>query len=217
MRPIHSLAVAGMLTLAALSPEFARAAVFETDTHTFTVTREHRVHVNFPIGELRVIPTDDSRVQFAIRVRCRGGAEERCEELANRLVLDSHDSGQTLSLKLENYPKWHNKGFTVIGELKVPRSQALRIEMGVGQLEIEGLRGDLDVDLGVGEADIRTSKESAAHVSVEAGIGDATIRGAGSNLESSRFVGARATWSQGSGKSDVRLHVGVGDATVRLE
>jgi hypothetical protein len=175
------------------------------------------VHVNFPIGELRVIPTDDTNVQFDIRVRCRGRAEEDCEELANRLVLDSHDSGHTLSLKLENYPKWHNKGFTVIGELRVPRAQALRVEMGVGQLDVDGLQGDLDVDLGVGEADIRTPRASAANVSVEAGIGDATIRGAGSDLESSRFVGARATWSRGNGKSDVRLHVGVGDATVRLE
>jgi len=217
MNTFLSLAAAGALTFAGLAIGPADAAVLQSDTHTFTITKEHRVHVNFPIGELRVIPTDDSRVEFDIRVRCRGRAEQDCEELANQLVLNSHDSGQTLSLKLENYPKWHNKGFTVIGELRVPRSQALRIEMGVGQLDIDGLQGDLDVDLGVGEADIRTTRASAANVSVEAGIGDATIRGAGTDLESSRFLGARASWSGGSGKADVRLHVGVGDATVRLD
>jgi len=217
MRPILSLAAAGVLALASFAADPAGATVLVTDTHTFKVTKEHRIHLNFPIGELRVVPTEDADVQFDIRVRCRGRAEEECEELANRLVLDSHDSGHTLSLKLENYPKWHHKGFSVIGVLKVPRAQALRIEMGVGQLDISGLQGDLDVDLGVGEADIRTPRASAANVTVDAGIGDATIQGAGSGTESSRFVGARASWSRGNGKSDVRLHVGVGEATVRLE
>ena len=217
MRSFHSIAAAGVLVLSGLAAGLADATVLQSDTHSFKVTKQHRVHVNFPIGELRVIPTDDSTVEFDIRVRCRGRAERDCEELANHLTLDSHDSGSTLSLKVENYPKWHNQGFTVIGELRVPRSQAMRIEMGVGQLDIDGLQGDLDVDLGVGEADIRTTRASAANVSVEAGIGDATIRGAGGDLESSRFLGARASWSGGSGKADVRLHVGVGDATVRLE
>jgi hypothetical protein len=217
MRPFHSIAVAGVLAFSGLAAGLADAAVLQSETHTFKITKEHRVHVNFPVGELRVIPTDDTHVEFDIRVRCRGRAERDCEELANQLVLDSHDSGQTLSLKLENYPKWHHSGFTVIGELHVPRAQALRIEMGVGQLDISGLEGDLDVDLGVGEADIRTTRASAANVSVETGIGDATIRGAGADLESSRFLGARASWSGGGGKADVRLHVGVGDATVRLE
>jgi hypothetical protein len=204
--------------LSVLAAGLADAAVFQSDTHTFKITKAHKVHVEFPVGELRVIPTDDSHVEFDIKVRCRGRAEADCEEHASRLVLDSHDSGGTLSLELKNYPKWHHSnGFTVIGELRMPRSQALRVEMGVGQLDISGLQGDLEVDLGVGEADIRTTRASAAKVSVEAGIGDATIRGAGGDLESSRFLGARASWSGGSGKADVRLHVGVGDATVRLE
>ena len=217
MRPILSFAVAGIVSLTGLASLPVRAAVLEADTHTFTVSKSHKVHIHFPVGQLRVVPTDDSRVQFVVRVRCRGNYEHRCEELANELVLDSRDIDNTLTLRLENYPKWVNSKFSVMGELRVPRSLALRVEMGVGDLDIEGLLGDLDVELGVGEADIRTLRNSASHVSVQTGIGDASIRGAGSDLESSRFLGARATWSSGSGKSDVRLQVGVGDATVRLE
>ena len=217
MRLIHSLAAAGILSLAALASGPSHAAVLETDIHTFKVTRDHKVHLNFPIGELRVVPTEDSRVEFDIRVKCKGRAEERCTELANRLILDSDDDGKTLSIRLENYPKWHDKGFSVKCVLRVPRAQALRIEMGVGQLDVEGLQGDIEVDLGVGEADILAPRATAAHVTVEAGIGDASIRGAGSDVNSRRFLGASARWSGGSGKSDVKLHVGVGDATVRLE
>ena len=212
------LALAALLVLPVASPGHAGTATLETDTQTFTITKDHRVSLEFPIGQLRVIATDESKVHFTIRVRCKGGnSEERCEELANQLVLDSRDTGEQLELSLENYPKWHNKGFTVMGELRVPRSQKLRIEMGVGQLDVDGLQGDLDVDLGVGEADIRTLRAHAANVTVETGIGDASIRGADSELESSRFIGARASWSGGKGKSDVRLHVGVGDGMVRLQ
>lgn len=218
MRLILSIATAGLVGLAGVSAaRGSGGVVLQTDSHTFPVGARHTVQLEFPIGELRVIPSDESRVRFDLRVRCRHRSAEHCAELADRLVLESDDTGGTLSLRLENYPKWQRKGFTVLGELRVPRSLAVRIEMGVGQLEVEGLEGDLDVDLGVGQADIRTPRAQARQVSAEAGIGDASIRGAGGELERSRFLGSRVTWVRGHGRSDVRVHVGVGEATVRLD
>jgi len=99
----------------------------------------------------------------------------------------------------------------------VPRALAVDIEMGVGELDIDGLEGDLDVELGVGEADIHASRALANHVSVDAGIGDAEIRGGGSSTRSRSFIGSHAVWTDGDGRSAVHLHVGVGDATVRLD
>jgi hypothetical protein len=195
----------------------ARAAVLETDSQSFPVGANHRVRLEFPIGELRVIPADGSRVRFDLRVRCKGRSDERCAELANRLRLESDDTGETLSLKLEGYPKWLRKGFTAMGELRVPRALDVRIEMGVGQLEIEGLAGDLDVDLGVGQAEVRVPRASVREVSVDTGVGDASIQGAGASSASSRFLGTRVSWTQGRGRSDVRVHVGVGEGSVRLE
>ena len=209
-----ALTLAALLGLAAVP---ARATVLETEPRTFPVTAHHRVRLEFPVGQLKVIPSDESRVRFALRVRCSGRSDGRCQELADQLVLDSDNEGNTLHLKLHKYPKWHNHGMTVIGELRVPRSLAVQIEMGVGELDIDGIEGDLDVDLGVGEADIRAGRQHAGHVSVETGIGDARIRGGGSGTESRGFIGSHATWTSGSGRSDVRLHVGVGEATVVLE
>lgn len=209
-----ALALAALVALAAAP---AHATLLATDPHTFPVTAHHRIRLEFPVGELRVLPSDESRVRFDIKVRCRGRSEDRCEELANRLVLDSDDSGGTLNLKLRKYPRWHSNGMTVIGELSVPRALALEIEMGVGEITIDGLEGDLDVELGVGDADIRAPRARASHVSVETGIGDAEIRGGGTGTRSRGFIGSHAVWSDGGGRSQVRLHVGVGDATVRLE
>jgi hypothetical protein len=206
-----------LATLAALAATPARAVLLTTDPHTYTVTAKHRIRIEFPVGELKVVPSDASTVRLDIKVRCRGRAEDDCEELANRLVLDSDDSGGTLHLRLHKYPRWHNHGMTVIGQLSVPRSLAIDVEMGVGELDISGLEGDIDVELGVGEATIHASRAQASHVSVETGIGDAEIRGGGSGTRSRGFIGSHASWADGGGRSAVRLHVGVGDATVRLE
>lgn len=206
-----------LATLCALAATPAHAVLLETEPHTFPVTAKHRVHLEFPVGELKVTPSDEPRVRFDLRVHCNGRSQERCEELANRLVLDSDDNGGTLHLKLHKYPKWSSNGMKVMGELHVPRQLAVEIEMGVGDLDIQGIEGDLDVELGVGDADIHASKDIAGHVSVETGVGDARIQGGGTRSTAGGFIGSHATYSGGKDGSSVRLHVGVGDATVRLE
>lgn len=212
--------LAGLACSAALSvlvSPAAQAAVLTTDPHVFPVTAKHRVHLEFPVGELKVVPGEGSKVEFNIRVKCRGRSEERCEELANELVLQSDDHANTLHLKLEEYPKWRSRGFSLIGELIVPKNLPVEIDMGVGDLDVTGIEGDLDVDLGVGDADIRTRRANTADVDVAAGVGDASIIGADGREQRSSFVGSRASWRDGTGKARVRLKVGVGDASVRLD
>lgn len=206
-----------LATLCALTAVPARAVVLETEPRTFPVAAHQRVRLEFPVGELKVIPTDEARVRFDLKVRCPGSSESHCEDMANRLIFDSEDEGSTLHLKLHKYPKWSNHGMKLMGELRVPRTLAVRIEMGVGELNIDGVEGDLDVDLGVGEADIHAPKLHAGHVSVDTGIGDARIHGGGSDTESHGFIGSHASWAAGSGRSEVRVHVGVGEGTVRLD
>jgi hypothetical protein len=195
----------------------ARAVLLTTDPHVYMVSPNHRIRLEFPIGQLKVVPTDEPHVRFDIRVRCDGRSEESCEELANRLILDSDDTGGTLHLKLHKFSNWHHHGMKVMGELLVPRALAVDIEMGVGELDIRGMEGDIDVELGVGEADIQASKTQANYVSVDSGIGDAEIRGGGGGTRVRSFIGSHAEWNDHDGRSTVHLHVGVGDATVRLE
>jgi hypothetical protein len=204
---------AALAALALAAP--ARATLYATEPRTFPVTTHHRIRIEFPVGELKVVSSDESRVRFELRVRCNH-SDERCEELANRLVLDSDDQDGTLHLKLRRYPEWRMHGLKLMGELHVPRSLPVKVEMGVGELQIVGLEGDLDVDLGVGEAAIRTPRSRANRVTVETGIGDAQISGAGGDVEHRGFLGSHASWS-GNGRSDLRIHVGVGEGRVRLE
>ena len=214
MKLVLPLAMAALLGAAISAPALARTTYLETEPHTFAVTKSHRVKIDFAVGELKVVPGDGSTVRFELSIRCKNESEGRCEELANHLRFESEDKNGTLYLKLDRYPKWC-KDFNVTGTLTLPRSLPLDVEMGVGQLTIEGLEGDIEVDLGVGEADVRTSRALANRVSVDTGIGDASIRGARGEIERRSFIGSHASWD-GRGRSSVRLHVGVGDATVSL-
>lgn len=212
MRLALTLVAAGLVLAAPL-----RAEILATDPHTYAVSKSHHVRLEFPVGELRVIPSDESSVRFELRVRCNGRSTERCEEFANRLVLDSDDRNGELRLKLHKYRKWGNHVPTVMGELHVPRALALEIEMGVGELDVDGIEGDLEVNLGVGEAKVRSIKARARSVSVQAGVGEASIEGKGVRTSGSGFIGSSRSWMGGTGSSSVRLHVGVGEARVRLD
>jgi hypothetical protein len=206
-------AAAAVMCLAA-TPAVA-ATVLQAQTRAWPIGADQRVRLEFPVGELRVEASDGDRVRLELTAKCKDSDTERCMKRVERLSLDANDTGSALIIDIEGYPKM-NPRFSLIGVLQVPRRNDLEIEMGVGELGIVGMEGSLDVDLGVGEADIDVSKESVRRVTVEVGIGDARIRAGGDRRESSGLFGREVRWSEGSGRATVKLNVGVGDARVSL-
>lgn len=206
-----------LLVLLALLADPAHAARLVTDPHLYKVTAQHHIKVEFPVGELKVIGTDGDQVEFRITAVCDGDDEAECAKRANRLELESTDKNGVLRLKLENYPKLNHHGMHLEGELRVPAKLAVSVDMGVGELETHDLAGDLDADLGVGQATVRTARASIARVNAVAGIGEARIDGAGDGQQTSSFIGANSKWNGGTGKSAIKVHVGVGEAAVKLK
>lgn len=211
MRRAMVLAALGSLLLAAP----LRAAEIPVDQLQFPVPRDNRVRVDFPVGEFRVEPITGDRIVLELRARCRG-SESRCEERASRVRIESDDFGGDLHLEVKGYRKT-NARFTLVGVLRVPSNVDLEVNMGVGQIEIEGMHGNLDVDLGVGEARIETSERAVHRVEVATGIGDASLRTRSGHVSRRMFISCTANWDDGPGRSAVSLNVGVGEARVRLD
>jgi hypothetical protein len=67
------------------------------------VTPSHRIRLEFPVGELKVVGTDDSQVEFHIVAACDDD-DARCAERANALQLESTDENDVLHLKLDHSP-----------------------------------------------------------------------------------------------------------------
>jgi hypothetical protein len=207
--------LAALLTLGLAASVHASEAPIEQ--LSLAVPRERQVRIDFPVGELRVESSASSRVSFDLTAKCKHWGSDKCEERAERIEVDAEEEGGVLRIKVRNYPKVNSGGFSLRGVLRLPRDLALRVEMGVGELRIVDIEGDLDVDLGVGDADIRTPGRAVRSVDVATGVGDASVLADGARVRRRSFISSSASWDEGRGRSTVNLNVGVGDATVRVD
>jgi len=92
----------------------------------------------------------------------------------------------------------------------------LAVEVGVGDILAEGVSNDVTIDIGVGDATIRGSADDFGSVDGSGGVGDARLSVRGKRIESSGFVGHSAEWT-GDGEHTIEISLGVGDARVTLE
>lgn len=173
------------------------------------------VRVNFPVGRLNVEPSTDGRVHFDVAVRCRND-RRRCEERAQDVDLDASLAGGTLRLKLEPHSDWTHD-LKMEGVLRMPPDLPLRLEMGVGELTLHGLRDDVDVNLGVGEARLHLREADVRSVQVASGVGEANLTVGRRRMEGSGFLGHKVRWGEGTGRARVDLDLGVGESEVVLE
>jgi hypothetical protein len=198
-------------------PALAAAAPTEIPIDRVSLPAGKSVHLKFPVGDLRVEASTGSKVELEITARCKGWGQDDCEDRARRIHVESDDSGGRTDLEVKGYPKFHAGDFNLRGVLRVPANLDLDLEMGVGDLRVADVEGDLHVELGVGNAEIRAASRAIRSVDVAAGVGDADVIAGGSHVRRHGFVGSTASWEEGRGRSEVRLHVGVGDATVRVD
>lgn len=213
----RSLVLAAGLSLVLPALALAASTEIPIDHVTLPASKSRTVHLKFPVGDLRVEATEGSEVELEITARCKGWGRDDCEDRARRIHVETDDSGGRLDFVVEGYPKFHSGDFNLRGVLRVPARMDLDLDMGVGDLRVADVQGDMRVELGVGNADIRTSSTAVRSVDVQAGVGDADVIARGSRTRRHGFVGATASWDEGRGRSEVTLHVGVGDATVRVD
>jgi hypothetical protein len=94
---------------------------------------------------------------------------------------------------------------------EVPQNTNLDVHEKVGDLTIEDVDGDKDLELGVGDIRVQAARAGYHLVRASTSIGDADGEGYG---ETSGWLGKTLKYS-GDGKYELHAHVGVGD--VRLE
>jgi hypothetical protein len=213
MKPL--VLVAALVATAALAVP-AHAVVLQTEARTWRVGPDHRVRLDFPVGELHVKATDGDEVRVELQVRCRRSGTEECQRKSRRLRLEHTNDGGVLRIRVEGYPKFNSRGFSLEALVLVPRHLRMDVDMGVGELEVDGMAGDLDVELGVGDATILAPRGAVKTVNVDVGIGDASLRTNGHRAHSRGWLGREVRWSEGGGASRIELSVGVGEGDVSL-
>jgi len=159
------------------------------------------LHVRLSVGDLRIKRGDSNKISLHYTIRSRRernvkDARVDFEVRGNEADIEFHSSYSG------------NAQFDV--ELQVPSNTNLDVDEKVGDLTVEGVEGDKDLSLSVG--DIRVAKGPSDYrlVRASAGIGDVDGDGYG---ETSGWLGKTLRY-HGDGKYELRAHVGVGDITL---
>jgi hypothetical protein len=161
------------------------------------------VHVRLGVGDLHIKRGDSSKIKLEYTVKSRR------ESNVKDAHIDFDVKGNDANIEF-HAPSGGNTEFEV--ELEVPGNANLDVHVKVGDMTIDNIDGDKDLDLGVGDIRVVTAGQSAYRlVRASTGIGNVDSGGYG---ETSGWLGKTLKY-RGDGKYELRAHVGVGD--IRLE
>jgi hypothetical protein len=175
-----------------------------------------KIHLDFPVGELRVEGSNGRQVDLDVQITCNH-TSSRCESAAKDLRLVYNAAGGQLEIKIKDWPHWGGtKGLNVVATIHVPRDLPLRTDLGVGSLTIQGIAADVTADLGVGEVHVNLPKEAIGSAAIDTGIGEASLVAGGRRYSSEGLITREIHWDKGTGHGRVKVDCGVGEIHVTL-
>ena len=169
----------------------------ETHTSAHDFVTGGMVHVHLNVGDVHVKRGEVNQIRLQYTVKSR---RESNLKLA-RVDFDVRGNDAVIELHSPS----GNTQFDV--ELEVPPNTNLDVHEKVGDLTVENVEGDKDLELGVGDIRVANEKSRYALVKASTGIGDVSGDGYG---ETSGWLGKTLRY-HGDGKYELRAHVGVGD------
>jgi DUF4097 and DUF4098 domain-containing protein YvlB len=156
------------------------------------------VHVRLSVGDMHIKRGDTDKIRLEYTVK--SSHEKNVKEA--RVDFDVKGNNATI----EFHPS--SMGSTEFDvELEVPQNTNVDVHEKVGDLTLQNLDGDKDLELGVGDIRITTEPSSYRLVTANTGVGDVHSDGYG---EPSGWLGKTLKY-HGDGKYELRAHVGVGD------
>jgi len=216
----------------------AGAADTKTLTRSVTVGSISQVVLDSGIGdvEIQAVPGAEEIVVEVVLTPRRGGifsSKRRAEQEVGAAFLSAEIKRDRLELTIE--PKADDdRRFEENWSVTIPASIAIKLNHGVGDVDIRGADsgieldsgvgevrveaggGDISIDLGVGTAVVRAPASVYASAEGAGGVGDANLTVRGKKISSGGFVGHSATW-EGNGTFHIEVSVGVGDAVITLD
>jgi hypothetical protein len=206
----------GVAVLLLAMPAVAHEAV-RTIERTVEIDAEQILRLDVSVAELAIEGVDGEEVQIRVAIGC-SHSSRRCRDRAEEMELDVDSRARSLEIALRGHGKRGND-LEIDVEIGVPRQNSFELDMGVGEVKIRGMEGDVGIELGVGNVKIRYAEDKVHSVDLEVGVGEADLRPHQRRASSSGFLflGNEVDWDDGPGNGDIEVEVGVGDVDVIIE
>lgn len=207
MRRHKILILSSLLTVSASS----FADNYKNISRTLDADELDSLRVEFSVGELEVEIWDGDSIELDIELKSERSWLSWRRSKVDDIELELRTSGDEMLLRIDEGNL--NQHWVV----KVPAKLGLEVELGVGEIRIDGIDNNLSLELGVGEIEVIAASDNFDYIDASVGVGDAILRGFGSGTDNERsFVSADAHF-EGRGDYKIKVELGVGDALVRLD
>lgn len=168
-----------------------------------------RIDFEISVAEVDIEIHDGNTIELDIALEADRGWWIFGREDIDDVDLTLIDRGDRLTLVLDENnveQEWR---------VRLPAHLAVSMEIGVGDVDIDGLANDLTLEIGVGAVQVDVADLDFDTIRLQTGVGDSSLRGFGRGTDNERhFVGADSFY-QGDGEYRIGIEVGVGDARVR--
>lgn len=206
------------LTIFAVSLLLA-ATVWGGDyTKSFTIAQPGEgiteVVIEASVGTVEVAGADVAEISGDVELELDRDewTARRAERVLGGADLDKEVKGGTLLLRLDRTDdEEQSENWTV----RVPRSLAVRIKSGVGDIRVLDVGGDITIKAGVGDIRIEGEYASFGSVGATCGVGDISLRTPEGRDSGEGFISRRLS-AKGPGKATIEIEAGVGDVELRL-
>ncbi len=171
-----------------------------------------KVVLDMEVGQAELIASDQDMVRVEVEVKPSNskwfGFWQNTD--VSSAKFDVIDNGDRLVLKLADQDDVNQKW-----RIYLPRDAALKVDAGVGEVIVNGLSASIEVDVGVGRAEI-THQAKYGEISLESGVGEVKVRDGGEHLKVERSMVSQSYHQRGSaGDEHLYVSVGVGEIDVR--
>jgi hypothetical protein len=202
--------LAAISSLMAVGPIAIAADNVGTVKHVYSAAGVTRLVVDNRVGEVRIRPGTGDAYEVIVNLEGNRHGLMRKLKSVDGLDITAKTSNGRLYLKFNEDDV--EADWTILLPTALP--EEVGINLGVGQVDLLAPTSAISIDLGVGDADVTTSKANAGDITLTVGVGEASVRGVPSAVKASGV--ASNVSSKGEGARDVTVTVGVGDASVVL-
>ncbi len=207
-----NLSVIALATTLFASATFADDETYVTQHYSFSLDDIDEVYIDGGIGEMEVIHSDGDEINIELEIEGKRRFWIMNKRDISDLELVQSKRGDTLRISLNEDDIEH---VDIHWRIELPSVAHTHFNLGVGKITGEFADTELELDIGVGAADIAIARNGAGRVETSAGVGSAELHGA-SNVVNKRVMISEETYGYGEGKHHMELNVGVGEVKVRL-